>query len=75
MPRENGPACARRPAQRAALMARMGHDSERAAVIYQHAARSADEAITDAIDARVEADQADDEDRNPGSGGALVPAG
>ena len=31
-------------------MARMGHDSERAAMIYQHEARGADQAITDAID-------------------------
>ena len=42
-------------------MARMGHYSERAAIIYQHAARSADEAITQAMDAHVEADQPDDE--------------
>jgi hypothetical protein len=33
-------------------MARMGHDSERAAIIYQHAAQGADKAITDAMDAR-----------------------
>lgn len=33
-----------------ALMARMGHDSERAAMIYQHVARGADKDITDAID-------------------------
>jgi hypothetical protein len=56
-------------------MARMGHDSERAAIIYQHAARGADEAIRDAIDAQVEADQADDEDGDEGAAGALVPAG
>ncbi|GAA4571416.1 hypothetical protein GCM10023193_60260 [Planotetraspora kaengkrachanensis] len=31
------------------LMARMGHDNVRAAMIYQHAARGADKAITDAI--------------------------
>lgn len=54
---------------------RMGHDSERAAIIYQHAARGADEAIRDAIDAQVEADQADDEDGDEGAAGALVPAG
>jgi hypothetical protein len=35
-------------------MARMGHDSERAAMIYQHEARGADKAITDAIDKHVE---------------------
>src|SRR6476620_6128407 len=37
------------------LMARMGHDSERAAMIYQHEARGADKAITDAIDEHVAA--------------------
>jgi len=35
------------------LMARMGHDSERAAMIYQHEARGADKRITDAIDTHV----------------------
>jgi hypothetical protein len=34
-------------------MARMGHDSERAAMIYQHEARDADHLITNAIDAHV----------------------
>jgi hypothetical protein len=56
------------------LMTRMGHDSERAALIYQHQARGADERITHAIDSHVQAerDQGDDDDC-PGS--ALVPAG
>jgi hypothetical protein len=36
------------------LMARMGHDSERAAIIYQHEARGADLVITSAIDAHIE---------------------
>jgi integrase len=36
------------------LMARMGHDSERAAMIYQHEARGADKTITNAIDTHVE---------------------
>jgi integrase len=36
------------------LMARMGHDSERAAIIYQHEARGADLAITSALDAHIE---------------------
>ena len=40
------------------LIARMGHDSARAAMIYQHEARAADKVITDAIDAH-----ADDETR------------
>ena len=39
------------------LMARMGHDSERAAMIYQHEARGADKRITDAIDPHVQAEQ------------------
>jgi hypothetical protein len=37
------------------LMARIGHDSERAAIIYQHEARGADLVITSAIDAHIEA--------------------
>jgi hypothetical protein len=40
------------------LMARMGHDSERAAIIYQHEARGADQVSTSAIDAHIETDQA-----------------
>ncbi len=44
------------------LMARMGHDSERAAMIYQHEARGADQSITRAIDTHVQAEQASDED-------------
>ena len=39
------------------LMARMGHDSERAAIIYQHQARGADTAITNAIDAHAQAER------------------
>jgi hypothetical protein len=46
-------------------MARMGHDSERAAMIYQHEARGTDQAITDAIDTHVEAEQR----KNPDEGG------
>jgi len=42
------------------LMARMGHDSERAAMIYQHEARGADQAITNAIDTHVEGEQRQD---------------
>ena len=57
-------------------MTRMGHDSERAALIYQHEARGADQRITDAIDFHVQTErdgQGDDDDA--GSAGALVPAG
>ena len=35
------------------LMARMGHDSPAAALIYQHSSRAADEAIAVALDARL----------------------
>jgi integrase len=56
------------------LMARMGHDSERAAMIYQHEARGADKAITDAIDAHVDDEQRQDDDGDDGLAGALVPA-
>lgn len=44
------------------LMARMGHDSTRAAVIYQHASREADRVIADALSARVEEAQRRDND-------------
>jgi integrase len=42
------------------LMVRMGHDSERAALIYQHEARGADHRITGAIDAHVQAERVRD---------------
>ena len=35
------------------LMARFGHSSTRAALIYQHASRDRDEAIADALDALI----------------------
>ena len=54
------------------LMARMGHDSERAAMIYQHEARGADQLITSAIDAHVQDEQCKD---GEGPAGALAPAG
>ena len=56
------------------LMARMGHDSERAAMIYQHEARGADQAITDAIDSHVQAEQRGHED-DDGQAGVLAPVG
>ncbi|WP_308164018.1 tyrosine-type recombinase/integrase [Nonomuraea sediminis] len=43
------------------LMARMGHDNVRAAMIYQHAARGADKAITDAINKQLQARDVADE--------------
>jgi integrase len=57
------------------LMARMGHDSERAAMIYQHEAQGADKAITDAIDTHVQGEQAKRGDDEDGAAGALAPAG
>lgn len=53
------------------LKARMGHDSDRAALIYQHATRDADRKIADALDARVRAERPDDDD--DGTAGVLVP--
>jgi integrase len=55
------------------LMARMGHDSERAAMIYQHQARGADRAITSAIDAHVEAERDRADEGDDGQAGAPVP--
>jgi integrase len=55
------------------LMARMGHDSERAALIYQHESHGADHAIAEAIDRHLRSRPRDDED-DDGSSGALVPA-
>ena len=56
-------------------MTRMGHDSERAALIYQHEARGADQRITDAIDSHVQAERDQGDDDDDGAAGALVPAG
>ncbi|MEV0626800.1 tyrosine-type recombinase/integrase [Nonomuraea wenchangensis] len=50
------------------LMARMGHDNVRAAMIYQHAVRGADKVITDAIDQQLK-------QRDEGDDGALAPVG
>lgn len=57
------------------LMARMGHDSERAALIYQHEAQGADLAITAAIDSQLQAERPGDRDDDQGQAGALVHAG
>jgi len=55
-------------------MARMGHDSERAAIIYQHHARGADTVITRAIDAHADSELRRD-DGDGGSAGGLAPVG
>jgi integrase len=57
------------------LMARMGHDSERAAMIYQHEARGADRAITSAIDSHVEAERERRRDDDDGLDDVPVPVG
>ncbi|WP_432869549.1 tyrosine-type recombinase/integrase [Microbispora rosea] len=46
------------------LMARMGHDNVRAAMIYQHAVRGADKTFTDAIDRQI-VGRGDDEGDGP----------
>ena len=48
-------------------MARMGHDSERAAISYQHGARGADLANTSAIDAHIETANANQAEHGDGS--------
>ena len=54
-------------------MTRMEHDSERAEMIYQHEARGADKAITDAIDAHVQAEQDGKPDEDDSPAGVLAP--
>ena len=54
------------------LMARMGHDNERAALLYQHRSNTADRTIADGLDALVRAQQEQDDDEG-GAAGALVP--
>jgi integrase len=43
------------------LKARMGQDSDRAALIYHHASQGADRKIADAIDAQVKSERPDDD--------------
>lgn len=56
------------------LMARMGHDSERTAIIYQHQARGADAVITQAIDAHADVELRLD-DEGDGESWPVVPVG
>jgi integrase len=53
------------------LMARMGHDSMAAALIYQHASREADRSIADHLDAQL----GDDDQDDGGTAGVRVPTG
>ena len=55
------------------LMARMGHDSMNAAIIYQHATRQADRAIANALNDQLRAGSRDEEP-DQGPAGGLVPA-
>lgn len=55
--------------------ARMGHDSERAAISYQHEARRADLGITSAIDAHIETTTASQGQPSDGSPEAQLKAG
>jgi integrase len=55
------------------LMARMGHDNERAALRYQHKSSKADRLIADGLDALVQAEHGHDEDDGPA--GKLAPVG
>lgn len=60
------------------LMARMGHDSMQAALIYQHRAQGADRRIAAAMEDQIAAAQEssdNDDDGDDGPAGALVPAG
>jgi hypothetical protein len=60
------------------LMARMGHDNERAALIYQHKSSAADRRVADSLDALLRTEQAHDDDQDDdddGLAGVLVPVG
>ncbi|GAA4217003.1 site-specific integrase [Actinocatenispora rupis] len=52
------------------LMARMGHDSMNAALIYQHATSEADRAIADALNAKL---PSGDDEPDDGAAGVLAP--
>ncbi|MDX6238191.1 MAG: hypothetical protein QOG10_3006 [Kribbellaceae bacterium] len=60
-------------------MARMGHDSINAAIIYQHATAQADKAIAQGLDACLRAirpsAEGNDEEPDDDGAGALVEAG
>ncbi|MGI5205638.1 tyrosine-type recombinase/integrase [Spirillospora sp. CA-108201] len=56
------------------LMDRMGHDSVRAAMIYQHATSEVGRAIADALNNKIKAEQGGDDDEDDGGlGGAPAP--
>lgn len=55
------------------LMARMGHDNERAALRYQHRSAKGDRMIADGLDALVREERDQDDEGDDGAAGALVP--
>ena len=61
------------------LMARMGHDSMQAALMYQHATNDADRAVAEGLAAKMDGEQNTDDDElgddDDGSAGALLPTG
>ena len=67
---------ARRGVSTRDLMARMGHDSVRAAIVYQHATTEADARIAAALDAELACKPAGDDssgdDDDDGTAGVLV---
>lgn len=60
-------------------MARMGQDSSRAALIYQHASRQVDQTIADKLSALIEGNgsttKESDDGEGGGTSGVLVPTG
>jgi integrase len=61
------------------LMNRMGHDSMRAALIYQHTTQKADRKIADALERLLDehtdgTNRTDDDDPDDGAAGVLLPA-
>ena len=57
------------------LMARMGHDDMRAALIYQHATGEADRQIAEGLSSLVDKHTGTRPDDEDGAAGALVPVG
>ncbi|MBO0885615.1 MAG: hypothetical protein J2P17_35835 [Mycobacterium sp.] len=57
------------------LMARMGHHSMAATIIYQHASRAADTSIAEHMNAQLVAGDQDVAERDEGAAGVLVPVG
>ena len=54
-------------------MARIGHSSTRAAMIYQHATRDRDDAIAAALDTLIEDERQDQRGSGTGWGGCTTP--